>query len=124
MKDEGNCFPTVLAQLGICLGSLPAPKTPQHAPMVNECCDLGPRLRTQGAPAGLGKWGEKGPPPHLHSALQALEQPLLKGTGGSPQGLLQLSKAFWELGQKVSPGEGEGPGGGNVGKGSRPGIQP
>ena len=76
--------------------------------MVNECCDLGPRLRTQGAPAGLGKWGEKGPPPHLHSALQALEQLLLKGTGGSPQGLLQLSKAFWELGQKVSPGEGEG----------------
>ena len=62
VKDEGNCLPTVLAQLGTCLASLPAPKTPQHAPMVNECCDLGPRLRTQGAPAGKGKWGERARP--------------------------------------------------------------
>ena len=71
--------------------------------------------RTQGAPAGQGKWGEKGPPPHLHIVLQALEEPLLEGAGGRHQGLLQLSKAFWELGQKVSPGEGEGPGQGKVG---------
>ena len=67
-----------------------------------------PRLQDTGCTCWARKVGRKGPPPHLHSALQALEQPLLKGMGGSPQGLLQLSKAFWELGQKVSPGRGEG----------------
>ena len=83
-----------------------------------------PGLRDTGRTCWARKVGREGPPPHLHSALQALEQPLLKDSGGSPQGLLQLSKAFWELGQKVSPGEGEGPGLGKVGKGSQPGIQP
>ena len=64
VKDAGNCFPTVLAQLGTCLGSLPAPETPpQHAPMVNEGCDLGPQAPGHRAHL-LGKEsGEKGPAP-------------------------------------------------------------
>ena len=63
-EGRRELFPTVLAQLGTCLGSLPAPETPpQHAPMVNECCDLGPRAPGHRAHL-LGKEsGERRAPP-------------------------------------------------------------
>ena len=63
-EGRRELFPTVLAQLGTCLGSLPAPETPpQHAPTVNECCDLGPRAPGHRAHL-LGKEsGERRAPP-------------------------------------------------------------
>lgn len=45
---------------------------------------------------------------HLHITLQTLEQLLLEDADGSHQGLLQLCKVSWELGQKTGPGEGPG----------------